>query len=317
MPEALNNPKLGIISITIAMTGMAFMDALIKLLSDTYALHEIVLVRSIVGLFIILIIIHYDGGLKIIHTTRLKAQIARGFLLATANMTFYLALSIMPLANVVAIFFISPVLITALSVLILKEQVGWHRWIAVLIGFAGVAVMMQLGTDSFNPISILPLIAALTYALTQVITRKIGMTEKTSVMSFYSLLIFIFVSVIFGLVAGDGSLSGKFGPSVEFLFRPWVWPNNFDALIMISIGILIALVGYLITQAYRVAELNVIAPFEYISLPMGVFWGYIFWNDIPNNSTFLGMFLVVFSGFYVFVREQRIAKSRLPRKGTI
>ncbi len=291
--------------ILIAVTAMSLMDAIIKLLSDRYPLHEIVMARSIVAITLTLLIIRFEGGLSLLRTSKPFQHLARGLLIAIANMTFYLSLSVMPLAEVVAIFFISPVLITALSVFLLGEKVGWYRWLAVIVGFIGVAVMMRLGTDSFDLVTVLPLIAAFTYALTQIITRRIGGTEKASVMSFYITAVFIFISAGFWMTVGDGSLAGYFGPSVEFLFRPWLWPNMADAAIMVAVGFLVTIVGYMLSQAYRVAEVNIIAPFEYTALPMGIIWGYVFWREVPDLYTLFGILMVGSSGLYVFYHERR------------
>ncbi len=298
-----SDPKHGISCILIAMTACSLMDAFVKLLSDRYPLHEIVMVRSVIAITLTLFIIHFEGGLGLLRTSKPFQHLARGMLIAVANMTFYMSLSVMPLAEVVAIFFISPVLITALSVFLLGEKVGWHRWTAVIVGFIGVAVMMRLGTDSFNLVSVLPLIAAFTYALTQIITRRIGNTEKASVMSFYITAVFIVISTGFWITVGDGSLSGHYGPSVEFLFRPWSWPDMSSAVIMVTVGFLMTIVGYMLSQAYRVAQVNIIAPFEYVALPMGIIWGYVFWREVPDVYTFLGILMVGGSGLYVFFRE--------------
>lgn len=296
---------LGISCILIGMSTMSLMDAIIKLLSDSYPLHEIVMVRSVISIVLTLFIIHFEGGLGLLRTSRPFMHMARGLLIAIANMTFYLALAVMPLAEVTAIFFIAPVLSTALSVLLLGERVGWHRWLAVIAGFTGIAIMMRLGTDSFTLYSLLPVVAALTYALTQIITRWISVTEKASVMSFYISATFIIISAGFWVAAGDGSYAGHNGPGLDFLFRAWAWPDKNDALDMILIGILVTIVGYMISQAYRVAEVNIIAPFEYVALPMAVMWGYIFWREIPDMNSILGIILIGGSGLYVFYREHR------------
>jgi len=307
MTERISNPKLGISCVLVGMTAMSLMDAIIKLLSDQYPLHEIVMVRSVIALTLTLFIVHLEGGLQLLRTSTPFFHLARGLLIVTANMTFYLALPVMPIASVIAIFFISPVIITALSVVLLKEKVGWHRWLAVLIGFTGVSIMMRLGTDAFKFTSLLPIVAAFAYSLAQIITRYIGTTEKASVMSFYISAIFIFVSAVFWFIAGDGSFAGKYDPTLDFLLRAWSWPNMEDATKMIAVGGLITIVGYMLSQAYRVAELNIVAPFEYISIPLGVLWGYVFWKEIPDLYTFLGILLVAVSGLYVFFREQRVS----------
>ena len=285
--------------------SMSLMDAVIKSLSGSYPLHEIVMIRSVVALLPTLIIVHLEGGLGLLGTSRPGLHLVRGLLVAVSNMTFYLALAAMPLAEATAIFFIAPLFITSLSGPMLGEHVGWRRWIAVFVGFVGILIIMRVGTGAVNWASILPVIAALSYALTQITSRRLGVTEKASVMSFYITLTFIVISAGFWLVAGDGSMSGINGPSLEFLFRAWTLPQGNDALIMIMLGFLVALVMYLLSQAYRVARASVIAPFEYVALPLSILWGFLFWREIPDLTALLGIVLIAASGLYVFVRERR------------
>ncbi len=299
-----DNPILGITCILIGMSTMSFMDAMIKLLSDGYPLHEIVMARSVIAIVLTLFIVHIEGGLGLLRTSRPWLHLARGLLIVLTNMAFYMALSVMPIAKATAIFFVSPLIITALSVLLLGEQVGWRRWLAVSIGFIGTAIMMRLGTGAFEPAAILPVIAACAYALTQIITRWISATEKASVMSFYISATFIVVSAVFWVFAGAGEFSGRFGEDLEFLFMAWRQPDMNDALLMVAIGFLITIVGYMISQAYRVADVNVIAPFEYIAMPMAILWGYLFWREVPDMYSAIGMILVGGSGLFVFFREK-------------
>ncbi len=302
----INNQTLGIGCIMIGMIILPFMDALIKMLSGDYPLHEIVMARSVVALLLTLVIVHYEGGLGLLKTKRPWMHFARGLLIVIANMSYYMALTTMPLALVAAIFFISPLLITALSVPFLGERVGWRRWLAVLTGFCGVIIMMRVGNEGgFNLHAFLPILAAVGYAVTQIITRKIGSTEKASVMSFYIGVVFVFVASGFWLVAGDGSYAGSGGPVMEFLLRAWRMPDAYDFGLMLVIGLVVTIAGYMLSQAYRVAEANVVAPFEYVALPMAILWGYVFWQEIPGPQVFFGISLVVGSGIYVFIREQR------------
>ena len=94
---------------------------------------------------------------------------------------------------------------------------------------------------------------------------------------------------------------------MNFLLRAWRWPNANDAMLMFGIGVLVTIVGYMLSQAYRVADASVVAPFEYVALPLAVFWGYLFWSHVPDLQTLVGIVLVVGSGLYVFVREKQLA----------
>lgn len=302
-----NHTILGIACVMIGMGTVSLMDALIKILSGDYPLHQIVMARSVVAIIFTLFIVQYEGGLQLLKSSKPFLHLSRGLLIVVANMSYYLALSTMPLAEVAAIFFVSPLLITALSVPFLGEQVGWRRWVAVGVGFVGVTIMMRPGVGTFNITALLPILAAFAYASTQIITRSLGTTDVASVMSFYISATFIFIAGGFWIVAGDGSLAGDHGVEMEFLLRAWRWPDANDAILMFIIGILVTIVGYMLSQAYRVADASVVAPFEYVALPLAVLWGYLFWREVPDLQTIVGIILVVGSGLYVFVREKQLA----------
>lgn len=300
-----DNTLLGILCVMTGIATASLMDATIKSLSGGYPLHEIVMARSVVALFLTLFIVHLEGGLSMLATKRPLVHLTRGLLVVVANMTFYMAISFMPLAEATALFFVSPLIITALSVPFLGEKVGWRRWLGIVAGFVGVITMIRPGVASISIYSFLPVIAATAYASTQIITRKLGTTEKASVMSFYISLTFIVVAGCFWWFVGDGSLSGRYDQKVEFLFRPWKIPDSGDAMLLVFVGFLIAIVGYMLSQAYRIANASIVAPFEYVSLPLALLWGYLFWGEIPDSQAAIGMALIVGSGLYIFLREKR------------
>jgi len=283
---------------------MSIMDVVIKWLSPDYPLHEIILVRTVVALFLTLIIVHFEGGFALLKTRRPMLHFARGLMIVTANITFYLALAVMPIAEAAALFYVAPLIIAGLSVPLLGEYVSKRQWVAILTGFMGVVLMSGLGTGSFKSAALLPVFAALAYALTQLMTRKLGVTDKASVMSFYIGVVFIIVSVVFGLTVGDGRFAASGGPALEFLLRPWRLPDANSLMLMVVCGFLVAVVAYMLSQAYRVAEANVIAPFEYVVLPLAILWGYLFWNEVPDFKTMIGILLIGGSGLYVFLYER-------------
>ena len=153
--------KLGAICASISVIFFSINDVAIKFLSGGYALHQVVLIRSVIGLLIIVAVIApMTTGWAIARTKKLKMHMLRGLCVVFANMTFFLGLAAMPLADAVAIFFISPLVITLFSVLFLGEVVGPRRWAAIAVGFIGVVVMMRPGTQAFQVASLLPLAAA-------------------------------------------------------------------------------------------------------------------------------------------------------------
>ena len=200
---------LGSLSAIVAVFCFSTNDVAIKFISKDYALHLVVLIRSLVGLAVLfLFIVPLSGGIKVLHTNRLGLHLLRGFCVVFANITFFLGLAALPLAEGVAIFFISPLLITIFSVVFLKEIVGPRRWAAVTIGLIGVLVILRPGSETFQTASLLPLSAAFGYATLHMLTRYIGKTESAASMSFYIQLTFLAVCLILGLIIGDGNLQG-------------------------------------------------------------------------------------------------------------
>jgi len=231
-----------------------------------------------------------------------------------SNMSFFVALAVIPLADATALFFAAPLFITLLSIPVLGEKVGAARLSAVVIGFVGVVIMQRpwqsgeaLGASRL--VLMLPLLAALTYALLQLMTRKLGATTRASALTVYIQGMFILVSLGFYVVAGDGRFAeGSDNGSVQFLLRAWVWPQPGDRALFIGLGLNSAVVGYCLSQAYRLSDAATVAPFEYIGLPLAVFWGWLIWSDFPAWEVWMGMALIVGSGLFVFLREQQKAR---------
>ncbi len=290
-----------VIGATITFTTQ---DMAIKWLSGDYPLHEIIFFRAVVAITLTLaILVPLEGGYQNLRTKRLPLHLLRGLAVVIANMAFFTGLATLPLGEATAIFFIAPLLITLLSVPLLGERVGLRRWMAVLVGLGGVAVMLRPGSESFQLAFLLPLAAALAYALMQIMTRKLGISEKASTLAFYIQFMFVAVSGAIGLTLGDGALSGGGDPSLEFLLRAWVWPGTKDAMIMLAIGCLSGSGGYLISQAYRISEAALVAPFEYLALPLAVFWSIFLFGDWPDPLSWIGISLIAGAGIYVFYRE--------------
>lgn len=279
-------------------------DAFIKFLSGDYALHQIVLVRSGIGLIVLLVIfIPLHGTFSILKTRRLGMHLFRGLAVVFANLTFFVGLVELPLAEATAIFFVSPLLITVFSIIFLKEQVGIHRWASVFLGLLGVLVILRPGTDAFKLASLLPIAAALGYATLHMLTRKMGKTESALTMSFYIQVTFIFTSCLFWLFVGDGRLSNIDSPALHFLLREWGALSKDDWPVFALVGTSSAFGGFLIAQAYRKSEAAFVAPFEYIAMPLSICWGILVFNNLPDTQSFFGMAMIVGSGLYIIWRE--------------
>ena len=279
-------------------------DTTIKFLSGDYALHQIVLLRSLIGTAALMgIAMPLAGGWSVLRTQNLKLHMLRGLCVVIANMCFFLALSRLPLADATTIMFISPMVITAMSAIILHEHVGPRRWAAVGIGLVGVVLVMRPGAGAFQVASVLPLVAALFYASLHILTRRIGKADSALTMVLYVQFVFIVVSAGFGLIFGHGTFLDSAPPALEFLLRPWVWPPLSDLPLLALVGIMSAAGGALISQAYRLCEAGLAAPFEYLALPLSVFWGVTVFGDWPASTTWAGILLILAGGLYMIWRE--------------
>lgn len=316
-----NRVTLGILFVIAGMVAISINDMLIKQLSGSYPLHEIVFLRSGIGIIFSLMMVQMEGGWQILKTRRPVLHLIRGLLIVVSNLTYFVAIAAIPLADATALFFAAPLFITLLSIPILGEKVGILRMTAVLVGFAGVVIMQRpwADTESLNAsrlVLLLPVLAALTYALNQLMTRKLGVESKASALAVYIQATFIVVSLGFYMIAGDGRFAeGSDDPSIQFLFRAWLWPAPGDWWVIIGTGANSAVVGYSLSQAYRMADAATVAPFEYVGLPLAVFWGWLIFADLPVWEVWAGIALILGSGLFVFLRERQ--KARIVARGPV
>jgi S-adenosylmethionine uptake transporter len=319
---SIDRSSLAIALILLGLFAISVNDMLIKQLSGGYPLHEIVFARSLLGLVFSLVIVRAEGGWRILKTRRPLLHATRGLLIVAANMSYFAALAAMPLADATALFFVAPLFITLLSIPLLGEKVGPLRLGAVMVGFAGVVIMQRpwADTESLDVsrlVLLLPVFAALTYALNQLMTRRLGVESKASALSVYIHLTFIVVSLCFFAVAGDGRfVQATDNPSLQFLLRAWVWPEGGDLWVFLGLGLNATIVGYCLSQAYRLADAATVAPFEYVGLPLAVFWGWFIFAELPDWEVWAGIVLILGSGLFVFLRERQKARvvARTPIK---
>ncbi len=289
-----------------AVMCFAVNDVVMKGFSDTHPLHQVVLFRALFGIAIVLlVIVPLTSGYRSLRTKRLPMHLLRGGCVVFANTTFFLGLAALPLADTVAIFFVAPLVITVFSVLFLGETVGPRRWTAIGIGLLGVIVMMRPGTSAFQWAALLPLAAAFGYAGLHIIARKIGGTESAASMSFYLQFVFLVISLSMGLLVGHGRFAdGLDDPSLTFLLRPWFWSAPMDYVFYAMLGTATAFGGYMISKAYAISEASLIAPTEYLALPISVVAGIIIFGEYPDGIAVVGIALILGAGLYMVWRER-------------
>jgi drug/metabolite transporter (DMT)-like permease len=301
-PARPDDPTRGIGFVIAAMLLFAVQDATIKWLSADQSVFQLVLLRSLVAAVLLPGFAALNGGLATLRPHRLDVHLVRGLLAFMAYVTYYLALAAMPLAEAIALFFAAPLMITALSAPLLGEPVGWRRWLATGVGFLGVLVMMRPGTDAFEPAGLLALAAAGFYAGMQILARRHAGAETGVSMALTATLVYIAIAGAIGLAFHDGLTLTGGGDS--FLTRAWHWPEPSALALIAATGVTFTAGFYSIAQAYRTSPPAVVAPFEYLAVPLGALAGFVIWRTVPDTATFAGATLVIASGLYVLYRER-------------
>lgn len=298
--ETYDSPVKSIYYLIAGVFVFSLQDVIIKWMSSKYPVHEIVLLRSCFAIIPILFIAYLEGGLHLLRTQHYAGHIIRSFFMFGAYTCFYLSLAALPLAETVSLYFSTPIFIMILSVAFLGEKVEFKSWIAVLIGFFGVLIMLRPGFKMIDLAAFLALLTALLYAISSIITRKIGKTENGVSLAFYLTIMYIVFSTILSIALNNIAITPKSHPSFAFLLREWGVPSKGDLLLFIMLGLIAAAGFYFLSQAYRLAQPSSIAPFEYIAVPLSVIWGYVFWKDILEFQSVIGMVLIIGSGLYIF-----------------
>jgi drug/metabolite transporter (DMT)-like permease len=294
----------GIGFLVTAVFVSSIQNIVIKWIGGDYSALQIVTFRSLVALPLTLLFFRYEGGRGLPTTKLPRLEFIRGLFLFLSYTTFMMGLAALPLAQIEAIRFSGPLMITFLSVVMLGETVGPRRWVALVIGFLGVLLIVQPGSASFNLGSVFVLISVLFYALVAILTRKLQVEDSSATMAYYSTLVYLAAALILvPLPALVGDVPNTH-PSIAFVIRPWVAPTLLDGLIMAGLGLIWASWMYLLSRAYSLAQASVAAPFEYVSLPINILWGFLIWREIPTWLTLAGAALTLGSGLYVLYRER-------------
>ena len=295
-----NRNLLGILYLCLGVLVFSLQDAIIKLISLTgsYPVTQAVAIRSVVAIPILLVIVALGPGLRAIITPNAPALLLRALVLFISYTTYYLAFPALPLADAVALYFTVPLFVTLMAGPFLGERTGLAAWLAVFAGFGGVAVMLQPGAGVFDWAALLSLASAVMYAASMLMTRKLGVAEAASVMSFYqNCLVLVGALTITAIAFVTGPMEGAH-PSIAFLLRQWETPSLRDLLLMGACGVIAATGMVFLSQAYRIARASAVTSFEYTGILWAPLWGYLFFAEVPRLTTLIGAALIVGAGLF-------------------
>ena len=282
----------------IGLAALAFalfssMDAMIKWLSAGYPIHEMLFFNALFALIPIGLRTWRTGGFGQWRTRRLSLHMLRAFCGMVAAYSAFTAFSLMPLADAYSLLFTTPLLITALSMLLLGEEVRWRRWSAILVGFAGVLIMLHPDGSGFGAGTLPALVAAFASATSIILVRKLAATETTASIAFYT----------------NAAVVVVMGAAVPFDF---VLPTPTDLALMALAGLAAGSAVLMMIAGYRRAPAAIVAPFQYTQMLWGVAIGYAVWGDVPGPMVALGGTIVAASGLFILHREVVLAAEGRP-----
>ncbi|MEM7732839.1 MAG: DMT family transporter [Pseudomonadota bacterium] len=307
-------PFVGIVFLLAATTIFPLQDVIIKFLSDVYAVHQVVFIRSIFALPLVVIIARFEGQLWPLEIGSWPLQLTRALAAFISYTCYYIALSSIGLAEAVAIAFSTPIFVTLLAIVFLKEKIGAFRVLAIFLGLAGVLVIVQPGMGVFQPAAIFALLAAVFYAVSIIATRKLGRRTNGTTMTVITIVTYIVGGGLVGVLFVVMPVTSPH-PSLDFLFRDWTMPAAQDWVLLAVIGGTAATGFFCLAQAYRLAEASVVTPFEYTAMPWAVLWGWVFFSDLPDATTWLGLTMIIAAGLLIVFREAVQNRRIVRRKG--
>jgi drug/metabolite transporter (DMT)-like permease len=290
--ETRNAPVGGAIAlILLGVMGGLGLDLCAKAILETYPLEQFVFLRSLIGLLLFLLLARQFGGLGSLVTRRWRWHLLRTLLACGAMFGFFFGLSRMPLIDALTLGFTAPLIMTALSVPLLGEHVGWRRWLAVVAGFAGVLMILRPGTGTLSLAAASVLFAALCYACLAITARRLADTESTFGLSVY-------------VIAGPMMISGLIS-----LDGDWIAPDVTGWTLFVAAGACSVIAWIGLVGGYRRAPPAVLAPFEYTALIAGAAAGYLIWDEVPDRWVMAGAMVIISSGLYIVYREVGAAAS--------
>jgi drug/metabolite transporter (DMT)-like permease len=298
-PAVVRSTLRGVLFLVLGLLVFSLQDITVKFIGGQYPVLEIVTFRSLVALPLTLLLFRFEGRRGWPTTSQRTLQYVRGGAYFLSYTTHFMGLAALPLADIAAIRFSGPLMITLLSLLFLAEKIRLRNWIALLVGFAGTLLVVQPGMGAFNIGSLFTLASVFFYAVAVILTRKLQGTDSSATMAYYSSLVYLVATAVLTPIVLAIGETPDAHPSFVFLMQAWVMPSLRDWLIMSGLGFIWAGGMYFNARAYSEAPASVVAPFEYSTLPINVLWGIILWQQFPTLNTWVGAGITIASGLYL------------------
>lgn len=279
-----------------AIIIFSFVDAFAKYLTASIPPIQLIWGRYVSQAVVLTVFVLASGRTYAFRPASPKMQVTRGVILGVSSMMFMTGMSLIPLADAVAISFVSPLFVTLLSIPILKEKVGWRRMAAVTVGFIGVLIIVRPGASTFSPGSLWALLGALSWSVGFIVTRRLGLKDP------------VLTTSLISTVAGSITLTF----ALPFVWEPVAW--DIWALVILFAMVNLVAQTMLITATTR-AEASLLAPFTYVQMVGAVGLGYLIFGDLPDQWTWVGSAIVIASGLYVWRRERIRARERRMQHG--
>ena len=275
----------GIVLMLLAIFVFSLMDASIKWLGSHYTPMQVAFFRGAFSLPLVCLWFFSRGRVSDLKTQRFRWHLLRGLISIIFLSAAVIGLRELNIVTVYAVFFLAPMIIAILSVFLLNEQIGWHRWSAILIGFLGVIVALDPSATSFLGLGVIAcLVSVLGYSYNVILMKQLTSTESTFALIFYLLVV---------LTVGSGVLA-------IFDWNPLQWHHWPYFLVL---GLTGAIGQLFLTAAFQRAPASVLSPLEYTALIWGALLGYWLWNEEPSANTYFGALLIILSGLYMMYRE--------------
>ena len=301
-PASLSTFRGAMVALVLGISIFSIQDPIIKSFSGTYPLTEAIAFRGVFALPVFTLLVLNVGKLRLLIEKRPYALMGRGVLMIASYTTYYLSLADLTLATTVSIWFTGPLFMVALSPLIVGERQGWRRWAAVLVGLVGVIIIAHPSNETTWAV-LLPLAAAIFYALGQLTARRIGGGIPAPVISWHQNFVYLIASLGFAALISP-FVHGVSGEGAgAFLIRPWVVPTVHDAALLGVCGLIAGIGSTLIVFAYRTAGPGAIGALEYSAMLWAILWGWLFFDDLPTLATIAGAALIIVSGVYALTRH--------------